>query len=59
VDLSGFLDMKASSLVFTPGVFYQITLDKSAPSSTAGVYVGGVDQHADELWGSFGLKYSF
>ncbi len=47
VDLSGFVSLKESSLVFTPGVFYQITMDKS------------VDPKGNEFWSSFGLKYSF
>jgi hypothetical protein len=53
------LNLGSPNLVFTPGVFYQITLDKSKESSTPGIYDGGVDQHGDELWGSFGLKYTF
>jgi hypothetical protein len=47
LDLSPLVDMKASSLVFTPGVFYQITMEKT------------IDPKGNELWGSFGLKYSF
>jgi hypothetical protein len=46
-DLSPLLDLKASSLVFTPGIFYQDTLEKS------------IDPKGNELWGSFGLRYSF
>jgi hypothetical protein len=63
LDLSGLVGLKAASLVFTPGVFYQVTLDKAklAGVSPAGdpLYIGGTDQHGEELWGSFGLKYSF
>jgi hypothetical protein len=47
LDLSPFVNLKASSLVFTPGVFYQDTMEKS------------VDPKGNELWSSFGLKYSF
>jgi hypothetical protein len=47
LDFSEMVGLKASSLVFTPGVFYQITMDKS------------VDPKGNELWSSFGLKYSF
>jgi hypothetical protein len=47
VDLSNLVGLKASSLVFTPGVFYQITMDKS------------VDPDGNEFWSSFGLKYAF
>ena len=56
------INIGSPNLVFTPGIFYQITMDKSHYAETIGgtpVYDGGVDQHDDELWGSFGLKYTF
>ena len=51
LDLSPLVSLKASSLVFTPGVFYQITMDKSIDAHNGSA--------RNELWGSFGLKYSF
>lgn len=63
IDLSNLVGLKASSLVFTPGVFYQITMDKSTFGGVSPTgdpyYVGGVNENGDEFWSSFGLKYSF